>query len=743
MEIKIQKGMDLPVAAVSDEVSKKLASSSCLVLTAPPGAGKSTLLPLLIANSFEGRILMLEPRRLAARQIAERMASMIGEPVGKTVGYRIRFESKVSSETRIEVLTEGILTRMLVSDPFLEGVSVVIFDEYHERNLASDVALALTRESQAVVRPELKILVMSATIDTASICSALGASLVESDGRMFPVENLYTNDTTDGFNVAEKVSHSVRIALRENDGDVLAFLPGEAEIRKCAELLEGAGGENTRIMPLYGMLAQKEQQEAIAPSRPGERKVVLATPVAETSLTIEGVRTVVDSGLCKKMVHDQMSGLSHLETVRISKDMAAQRSGRAGRVSEGRCYRLWSKGSEVLMAENRVPEILEADLAPMVLDIAAWGGSDPMDLPWLTPPPALHIAQASSLLKELGALDDNGVITPHGRKLAALPCHPRIAQMLVHAGSNASKALAADIAALLEEKDPMSGSDSDICTRIEELRAVRARHGGGRAWTRIIKVAEQYRSMVKASEDNGSADQHEIGALIAAAYPERIGKAHTDGCGKYTLSSGELASIEISDSLNAHEWIAVASMNARPGGVGRIFLAAPLEPSDIRNMMRERDNVRWDTRKGAVVAQHELRLGNLLVESKTISDGFRDAAVKIICEAAPKEGLSMFDFSDKVQDMQRRIATVSQWHSELELPDMSTEALLERGSEWIPLFIGKATSAAELKKMDLCEVIWSLLDYDQQQAVDRIAPSHIEVPTGSKIRVEYRQGAEA
>lgn len=743
MVMRIQKGMDLPVAAVAEEVSKKLMSSPCLVVTAAPGAGKSTLLPLMIADSFEGKILMLEPRRLAARQIAERMASMLGEPVGKTVGYRIRFESKVSSETRIEVLTEGILTRMLVADPFLEGVSVVIFDEFHERNLASDVALALTRESQAVVRPELKILVMSATIDTAGICSALGASLVESDGRMFPVETIYTNDDTDAFNVAEKVNHSVRIALRDNDGDVLAFLPGEGEIRKCAELLEGAGGENTSIMPLYGMLSSVEQQAAIAPSRPGERKVVLATPVAETSLTIEGVRTVVDSGLCKKMVHDQMSGMSHLETVRISKDMATQRSGRAGRVAEGRCYCLWSKGNEVLMAENRTPEILESDLAPMVLDIAAWGGNDPMSLPWLTAPPTAHIAQATTLLRDLGALDEKGNITAHGRRLAALPCHPRIAQMLVLARNGTQKALAADIAALLEEKDPMPGNDSDISTRIEELRAVRSRHGGGRTWSRIIKVAEQYRSMVKTSEDNGPIDSREAGALIAAAYPERVGKAHADGCGKYQLSSGDLASVDLSDSVSAHEWIAVASMNARPGGVGRIFLAAPLNPSDIRSMMRERDNVRWDTRKGAVVAQHELRLGSLLVESKSISEGFRETAVKVICEAAPKEGLSMFDFSDKVQDLQRRIATVSQWHPELELPDMCTEALLERGAEWIPMYIGKATSAAELKKLDLCEVIWSLLDYGQQQAVDRIAPSHIVVPTGSRIRVEYRLGAEA
>ena len=369
------KSVDLPVMEIAGAVNRALADSSRLVVTAPPGAGKSTVLPLTILEGLAApgaKILMLEPRRLAARQIAERMAALLGEPVGQTVGYRIRFESRVSARTRIEVLTEGILTRMLVDDPALEGVGVVIFDEFHERSLASDVALALTREAQSLLRPDLRIVLMSATIDADAICRALDAPLIESAGRMFPVEIRHTPEEASALDVAERVAHWVRVAHREHAGDILAFLPGEGEIRRCAEMLEGALGQ-TRICPLYGLLSNAEQRAAIAPSGAGERKVVLATPIAETSLTIEGVRVVVDGGFCRRLVFDPQNALSRLETVRISRDMADQRSGRAGRVAPGVCYRLWSRGTNARLAATRTPEILEADLAGTALDAAAWG----------------------------------------------------------------------------------------------------------------------------------------------------------------------------------------------------------------------------------------------------------------------------------------------------------------------------------------------------------------------------------
>ncbi len=786
------KPVDLPVMEIAGAVNVALADSSRLVVTAPPGAGKSTVLPLTIllgTGPFRpgagaklpflhpgGKILMLEPRRLAARQIAERMAYLLGESVGRTVGYRIRFESRVSAATRIEVLTEGILTRMLVDDPALEGVDVVIFDEFHERSLQSDTALALVREAQQLLRPDLRILLMSATIDTAALCRDLDAPLLESGGRMFPVEVRHTPEEATAENVAERVAHWVRRALREHDGDVLAFLPGEGEIRRCAELLEilrqaqddRQGQDDIKEYPLYGLLPPEQQRAAIAPSPAGSRKVVLATPIAETSLTIEGVRVVVDGGFCRRMVFDPQNALSRLETVRISRDMADQRSGRAGRVAPGVCYRLWSLATESRMAPTRVPEILEADLAGTLLDAAAWGESRLENLAWLTPPPPAHVAQARRLLELLGALDEAGRITPHGRALAAMPCHPRIGQMLLAAGTSVRtgmtegpgiSSLAADIAALLEEKDPLAALENDaaLTTRLEALEAARRTGRKGR-WARILQIAEQYRRLVPGStltERAGAGsiigpqrsrevtDPYEVGRLLAQAYPERVAKARPDGPGRFQLAGGELAAVEPGDPLSACGWLAVASVNLRPGGVGRIFLAAPLDPEDVPELIRTRDRVAWDGKAGAAVAQRERRIGSLLVDARTLSEGVREQLTQAICEAARKEGTSMLDFSDEVGNLQRRVGAVAAWHPELDLPDLSTEAVLQSAPTWLPPFVGRATTVAELKKIDLAEALWTLLSYEQQQAVERLAPSHIAVPTGSRIRVEYRQGAEA
>ena len=734
--------LNLPVAEVAGEIDRLLPQNSCVVVTAPPGAGKSTLLPLTILENLpEGKVLMLEPRRVAARQIAERMAWMLGEPVGRTVGYRMRFEQKVSAGTRIEVLTEGVLVRRLVDDPGLEGVSVVIFDEFHERSLTTEVALALTREAQQVLRPDLRMLVMSATIDTDALCRDLDAPLVESRGKMFPVEVVRGKEEAKPENASELVAQTVRLAHRDHPGDILAFLPGEADIRRCAEHLGASLGE-TQVFPLYGMLSGEEQRCAIAPSAPGSRKIVLATPIAETSLTIEGVRVVVDSGLCRKPVYDPQRGLSRLETVRISRDMADQRAGRAGRVAPGVCYRLWSAATEQRMPPVRVPEILEADLAPTVLAIAAWGESRPERLPWLAPPPALSLRHARELLEDLGALDANGSITLHGRALAGLPCHPRVAQMLLKADTPERKALAADLAALLEEKDPLDTPEAGVYIRLKALRDARQSRREGR-WSRMCRIAEQYRKMVRVPVDDADPDPFEAGALLAAAYPERIAKAWKDGVGRFCLAGGDLAAVDPSDPLAASEWLAVGSLHAAPGGVGRIFLAAPLGASDLKPYIRRRDVVAWDSRQGSVAARRESRVGQLAVSAQPLSDVPREEIVRVICEAARKEGTSMLDFSDEVQNLQRRVAAVAAWRPELELPDLSTETVLERASEWLPPFIGKATTTAELKRIDLCAALWSLLTYPQQQAVDRLAPSHITVPTGSRIRVEYRQGADA
>ena len=805
----------LPASQIAVGVNEALHTNSSLVVTAPPGAGKSTLLPLTILSSLdEGeKILMLEPRRLAARQIAERMAQMLGEQVGETVGYRVRFESRVSKRTRIEVLTEGILTRMIVDDATLDGVSVVIFDEFHERSINSDLALALTRQAQQIIRPDLKVVIMSATIDASNICAALQAPLIESEGRMFPVELHYADKDTDPRDIAAATASTTIEAYKKYEGDILVFLPGQAEIERCYELLSKSqhltisphqhlttttsqhlntsGGalvssapttsqhlntttsQHLTIHPLYGNLSPEDQRRAIAPSAPGERKIVIATPIAETSITIEGVRVVIDAGLCRQVVFDARTGLSHLETVRISMDMATQRMGRAGRVAEGVCYRLWTKASEHLMAEQRKPEIEEADLAPMVLDTAAFGESDAEALPWLTMPPRAGVFKAKELLTALGAIDENGNITSIGKRMATLPCHPRIARMILattnlttstpqgvhlsqvhqqHLTTSTSHhnntTLACDIAALLEEKDPLSETGgTDLTLRLSALRAARRKKQLGR-WQRIAKIAAEYRRMAHTDEDNRDPAPMEVGLLVAYAYPERIAHS-TNSIGGYRLASGANVQLDATDQQSAHSWLAIASLYSAPGTTGRVFLAAPIAPEDLeKEFVKEVDNIAWDTKQGSVVMQREQRIGKLMLSQKPIHDADNERLKGIVCEAMKKDGLTMMAWSEKaVEQVQRRVAQVVTWHPELALPDVSTEYLLSTAADWLPFYLEEGgrvkTSVQELRKLNLAEIIWNILPYEAQLEVDRLAPTHIEVSTGSHIRIDYRSGAEA
>ena len=804
----------LPASQIAVGVNEALHTNSSLVVTAPPGAGKSTLLPLTILSSLgEGeKILMLEPRRLAARQIAERMAQMLGEQVGETIGYRVRFESRVSKRTRIEVLTEGILTRMIVDDATLDGVSVVIFDEFHERSINSDLALALTRQAQQIIRPDLKVVIMSATIDTSNICAALQAPLIESEGRMFPVELHYADKDTDPRDIAAAAASTTIEAYKKYEGDILVFLPGQAEIEHCYELLSKSQHftaspsqpintsthqhlttstsqpttttpHHLTIHPLYGNLSPEDQRRAIAPSAPGERKIVIATPIAETSITIEGVRVVIDAGLCRQVVFDARTGLSHLETVRISMDMATQRMGRAGRVAEGVCYRLWTKASEHLMAEQRKPEIEEADLAPMLLDTAAFGESDAEALPWLTMPPRAGVFKAKELLTALGAIDENGNITSIGKRMATLPCHPRIARMIlattnlttstpqgvhlsplgfcrlpeqeVHqqhltpsTSHHNNTSLACDIAALLEEKDPLSETGgTDLTLRLSALRTARRKKQLGR-WQRIAKIAAEYRRMAHTDEDNRDPAPTEVGLLVAYAYPERIAHS-TNSIGGYRLASGANVQLDAADQQSAHSWLAVASLYSATGTTGRVFLAAPIAPDDLeKEFVKEVDNIAWDTKQGCVVMQREQRIGKLMLSQKPIHDADKERLKGIVCEAMKKDGLTMMAWSEKaVEQVQRRVAQVAAWHPEMALPDVSTEHLLSTAADWLPFYLEEGgrvkTSVQELRKLNLAEIIWNILPYEAQLEVDRLAPTHIEVPTGSHIRIDYRSGAEA
>lgn len=735
--MKINPGYieSLPVASVASEVNQSLRRCPRVVVTAPPGSGKSTLLPLTILQDCpEGRVLMLEPRRAAARQIALRMAHMIGEQAGETVGYRMRFESRTSAVTRIEVVTEGVMERLLVDDPTLEGVSTVLFDEFHERSLTADLCLALTREAQDVIRPDLRIVVMSATMDTEALCRALDAPLVQAAGRMYDVRVVYGDDF-DPRDCAAAVATGVRRAWREQDGNILAFLPGVGEINTCMEILAGALPEAV-ILPLHGMLPSAEQYRAIEyDPGAGRRKIVLATPVAETSLTIGGIRTVVDSGLYRAVKYDTSTGLSRLETERISQDMAAQRTGRAGRLCDGVCYRLWSRAADLRMAETRKPEIEDADLSSMILTVASWGGKDPMALPWLTPPQPGHVAEGQKLLLSLGAIGTDGGISPHGRRLAALPCHPRIANMLVTARDDRRRSLAADIAAILEEKDPLTDeNDADINTRIAILRQQRRRGNPGR-WARIAKIAGQYRRMVRASEDNDTVQPEDTGGLLVSAYPERVAMRLDDNT--YRLPGGENVRLNDADDLSRCDLLAVAAMGKR------VFLASPVARETLEAMAVPHENISWNSRLGRVVARKEMRLGVLVVYSKPIENPGQDVIAEIVALAAQKDGLSIFDFSDDVLRLQRRIATVAEWHPELELPDVSTDSLLAVASSWLPLYIGRAVTVQEFRKIDICDVIAGIVGYDMMSRVDRIAPTRIQLPCGRTARVDYRPGASA
>lgn len=741
---QIQRWEQLPASQIAKRVNEVLATHQAVVITAPPGAGKSTLLPLTILNTLplQQKVLMLEPRRLAARQIAERMANMLGEPVGQTVGYRMRFENKTSAKTRIEVLTEGILTRMLTADATLDGVGVVIFDEFHERSEQSDLALALTRQAQQIIRPDLRIALMSATIDADNICRLLEAPLIESAGRMFPVSVHHITSDVGPVDIPQTAATAVRKALCKYEGDILVFLPGQSEIIKCKELL----AELPMVYPLYGNLPPEQQRHAIAPSVPGERKVVLASPIAETSLTIEGVTVVIDSGLYRTPVFDSRTGLTHLETARISIDMATQRTGRAGRVTEGVCIRLWTTATEHRMDPQRKPEIEEADLAPTLLNIAAFGERRAESLPWLTSLPTAHVASARQLLQLLGALTPDGNLSPMGKKMAQLPCHPRIARMILSAHTPALQSLACDIAALLEEKDPLSDEPSaDLSIRIIRFRRQRNSSSLGR-WVRIAQIAHEYHRMVHVTEDHTDPSPEDIGLLVAYAYPERVAMG-TDNIGTFRLSGGNQVQIDRSDPLSAYPWLSIASLYATGGNTGHVFLAAPVRLSDLNPLTTVRENVSWNSKQGCVVMQCERRIGKLVTETKPIQHADKQRIISIICEAAQKDGLSMFGWTDEVQNLQRRVAQVAEWHPELNLTDLSTEHLLATVTEWLPFYLEQDErikwNTVELKKLDLKQMIWSLIPYDLQQEINRLAPTHIQMPTGSNIRIDYRLGAEA
>lgn len=752
----------LPIDEAIPELTRALASNHSVVLQAPPGAGKSTVVPLVLLQQpwMAGkRLLMLEPRRLAARAVAQRMAQTLNQGVGATVGYRMRMDTRVSRDTRIEVVTEGVLTRMLQTDPSLDGVAAVIFDEFHERSLQADLGLALTIDARANLTPDLKLLVMSATLDGEGVAKLLGdAPIVTSQGRVFPVESRFVGKGSPMLPSTsfvpgrqefpeEVVARAVARALREEPGDVLVFLPGAREIRRVQSLLQSVGLDpSVRVLPLFGELSGDDQEAALLPAAQGTRKVVLSTNIAETSLTIPGVRIIVDSGLVRRSLFDPATGMSRLETQRISRASAEQRQGRAGRVEPGVCYRVWSEGAQRSLAPFTPPEIVEADLAPLALELAGWGARDAAELRWLDAPPAAMLASARDLLSRLGGLDVSGRITPHGRQMARLSVHPRLAHMLLRASDLGCLTLAADLAALLSERDLLRASrDADIRTRLDLVRGEGFaqgvdRVGLQRARRNARELVQQVSSVAGRGANAGSSA---AGLLLAFAYPDRVARrrAGSDGA-RYTLANGRGAHFADVQNLGKQEFIVAVDLDDRERDA-RILLAAPLTREEIEEHLSDRlergNSVEWNSREQAVLARRVVRLDAITLEEKPLHDVPAEAARAAMLQGVRELGIEALPWTRDARDLQARMEFVRLLGEgqDVEWPDVSDATLAATSDAWLAPWLDGVTRRDHLARLSLPEILRALLPWEKQRRLDELAPTHLQVPSGSNIRIDY------
>ncbi|HEX3499290.1 MAG TPA: ATP-dependent helicase HrpB [Stellaceae bacterium] len=741
---------DLPIEPVIDELRGALREGLAVVLQAPPGAGKTTRVPLaLVDEDWLGgrRIVMLEPRRLATRAAARRMATTRGETVGETIGYRMRMDSVVGARTRIEVVTDGILIRMLQDDPSLDGIGAVIFDEFHERGLDADLGLALCLEAQRHLRGDLRIVVMSATLDGARVATLLGdAPVITSEGRSFPVETRYLAlPPSERFE--ERIVAGISRALDEADGSLLVFLPGVGEIRRVERLLgERELGPHIRIAPLYGELSQAAQDAALLPAPPGTRKIVLATAIAETSLTIEGIAIVVDGGLMRVPRFEPRSGLTRLETVKVSQASADQRRGRAGRLGPGICYRLWGESEHRLLPRFSAPEILAADLAPLALDLARWGATA-AELAFLDPPPVAALAQAGTLLVGLGALDAAGRITSHGSAMAGLGLHPRLAHMILAGKSLGAGALACDIAALLSLRDVVKAApgarDADLRLRLELIVGeVGALHGLSVDRFLLRQVRQQageWRRRIGVAAERGNLER--AGLLLALAYPDRIAQRRSGGLGQFRLSNGRGAILPATDPLAAADYLAVAELDGDKREA-RIFLAAPLTLAEIEEGFADhlecRDIVEWESRESAVLARRQSRLGELVLRDEALREPPHAAIVAALVEAIRAAGLAVLPWRKEATQLRARVMFLRRVEGEdAGWPDLGDEALLAGLETWLAPSLGGITRFAQLERIDLAALLRARLDWGQSRALDEKAPSHLAVPSGSRLAIDY------
>lgn len=755
--------ISLPIDAVLPNLRQALNDRHEAVLEAPPGAGKTTRVPLALLEEtwLAGQtILMLEPRRLAARAAAERLASELGEKVGETVGYRIRLESRVGPNTRIEVVTEGILTRRLQDDPALEGVGLLIFDEFHERSLDADLALALSLNGRELFRDDqpLKILLMSATLEGERLSSLLNdAPVVRSDGRMFPVQMQWGRPFQPGEFIEPRVVQTVLDAINDQSGSLLVFLPGQAEIRRVNQQLADALGSRSDILlcPLHGELDLNAQRAAIEPAPKGIRKVVLATNIAETSLTIDGVRVVIDAGLARVPRFDPGSGMTRLDTQRISRASATQRAGRAGRLEPGVCYRLWSEAQHEQLAAYGAAEILQADLAGLGLQLARWGVT-PAQLVWLDVPPAAAYAQSQDLLVRLGALSrvpgEDYKLTAHGQAMAELPAHPRIAHLLLRGQALGLGSLACDVAALLGERDILRGGGADLHSRLSLLegteRAARGAQGGVQ---RARQLSRQYRGYLRAAATEPVSDPSHprwLGALLALAYPDRVAQQRKPGGAEYRLANGRAALFAEVDALMKQPWLVIADLGSRQGQrEERIYLAAEFDPALFDSVLAEQvtqlDQLDWDEREGVFRAERQRKVGELILSREPLTGLDESAKGQALLALVRRKGLELLPWTPELRQWQARVGLLRtldlQQKDSSEWPDVSNAGLLDRLEHWLLPYLGKVSRLSHFSNLDLSSILHNLLPWPLPQRLDELAPHHLSVPSGSSVRLDYSE----
>ncbi len=738
---------DLPVLTVLSELRESL-NKGHVLLSAPPGSGKTTAVPpALLDESWleDKKIILLEPRRLAARAAARRMSFLRGERVGQVVGYRTRMDSKVSAATRIEVVTEGILTRRLQRDPELEGVGLVIFDEFHERNLQADLGLALCLDL-CILRPDLRILVMSATLDCKEISSIMGnCRVIQASGRCFPVEIYHVHPIPDFFSIARITIRAILYALQQNSGDILVFLPGAGEIKTCQKLLLEAD-TNCSILPLYGNLSARDQDLAITPSTNGLRRIILSTPIAETSLTIEGITIVVDSGFARRPRFNPATGLDRLETIRISKASAEQRRGRAGRLGPGICYRLWDKNIDHSLQEFSPPEIALSDLSSLVLDLALWGVTDPKDLQWLTLPPNGAWQRAKSLLQSLSALDREGRITSTGRNLSTLPLHPRLGHMLLHAKKQGLGATGCILAALLSERDICRGRNSltDLGERVkfftnQDENYAEAKFDRGLC-RQIARQAGQWQKLLGCSAGE-KIKPNECGQLLASAFPDRIGVLRENSRDRYLMANGRGAILPPGDLLAGNEMLIFPHLDAGKHE-GKVYLAAPLSLDELKtfhaHLLCKKKEMQWDATGSSIILRQNSYLGKAVVESSPLSEINYDQLLTLFLQGIEQRGADCLPWSKNARILQARVESLRFWEIG-NWPDLNDAGLM-KNLQWLAPYCLKMRRLNQLQQLNLHTILLSLLSWDKQKELDQLTPERFKVASGSHVKLDYNPG---